>query len=237
MRRCLIAGLVSIACLGLAGEAAAKRWVKGDRDHGILFVIDGRKAATRIVPGRHARALKGTLQRTYVRLSCVSNYGSFKSVGATAYWKPKAIRTEFRFRRDVSRRLSGASCLLERGDGHDVAAVGFGPKPGQFFAAAGYTGAGPAYSLRRYLRIRDARNRIVVTVRGQFLKPRLLPPGNYTLTRFEYRCEAPCKQPRPPQLRCGAPFRVFSGQSLSAFVFVSQEYQRCGIVVKAGTTD
>jgi hypothetical protein len=86
--------------------------------------------------------------------------------------------------------------------------------------------------MRRYLRIRDAKGRIVKTVRGSYLFTTLLRPGRYTLIRFERGCRRTCRKLGPPRFRCARKFRLRPGGALVSTIFIRQETRRCRIIFR-----
>lgn len=226
----------ALGCLGFVGEASAKKWTGFDRFTGVSFVVDGRSLTTTITPGPHAAATRAELQGRNVRGACTSTYGDFKNVRSTRLWPVDAETATFTFDRDISGRLAGSGCLLERAaGGRDIADVAFGPAPARLFATSDYLGAWPQEAMRRYLRIRDARGRNIKTVRGPYLLTTLLRPGRYTLIRFERGCRGTCRKLGPPRLRCARRFRLKPGAALFSIIFIRQETRHCRIVFHRDT--
>lgn len=238
MRRTLagVRSATALACalifsLLAAGDALAKRLAGFDLETGVGFVLDGQTLTTTITPGSHMTETRRQLQGQTIRAGCASTYGEFKPVSRVLAWPAGLDQLAFTFDRDVSEKASW--CLLERADGgRDITDAGFEPPPGLFFAVTAYRNEVVPRGVRRYLRIRDARGRIVTTRRGPLIPRRLLRPGRYTLISFERRCIRGCRELGPARLRCARRFLARAGRGVAGLVHVDQQRRRCRISFK-----
>ncbi len=223
--------LLVVLWLLVPGDASAKRITDLDARTGVLFVLDGRTLTTTITPGAQRVDVRSELYGKRITAVC-GRYGPLTRVVREASWPPNVNQVSFVFARDLSEVVSW--CILETDTGSDIAEAAFGPIPGLFFADTSYKGSASPRGVRRYLRVRDANNRIVTTRRGGRLPVRALRPGRYTLISFERRCIRGCRALGVVRARCARRFRLRARRSLAALVVVDQQHQRCRISFKAG---
>jgi hypothetical protein len=216
----------------LPAEVSAKRVADLDERTGVAFVLDGRTLTATITPGSHSLDVRGELQGKRVVAVCAAGYDLVRRVVREASWPANVDTMSFTFDRDISEKASW--CLLEAETGGDIAEASFGPIPGVFFADTTYLNGSKPKGVRRYLRIRDAKGRVVTTRRRLRLPPFLLPPGRYTLISFERHCIRRCRALGPVRLRCARRFRVQARGALAALVRVDPGRERCRITFKSG---
>ena len=231
MRTVPAVALLVVLWLLVPGDAFAKRLTDLDARTGVQFVLDGRTLTTTITPGPHPVDVRSELYGNRIVAVC-GCYGPLTRVVREATWPANVNQLSFVFDRDMSEAVSW--CILETETGGDIAEAAFGPIPGLFYAKTDYKGSTRPRGVRRYLRVRDAKRRIVTTRRGGRLPVRALRPGRYTLITFERRCRRGCRTLGPVRARCARRFRIRAGRSLAALVVADQWRQRCRISFTTG---